>query len=607
MELVKKGYSDSKVHKVKPIRLLDIYWSASQKAIAACCQDMKIAFWTANNKFQGEYCFPTDKFGIQLKIYFIEITQTWITVSQHNKIVEWRFINQIDSSNTSNILKNNDNQMNQTLGSGSLFTYSSIAEGTVWPFKANGKISIIKEIQQLKKLLISSFDRTITVWSPLRNQPFVTIEIPSGFSSAHSLAFSTRMNFIFSAGFDQCLMIWALDEINQDYNKIGKIEVSEPGVSISALECFDEYGLLITLDESGMMRCWDLEKWRIAYRFNLGCQIKNTISQVVRLDLGRFIVVTSRLHVFEFPTKHPRKVKSKFQPLKEMLYNMNKNQIIVGSANEIFFFNINNAIVEEKYNMENSTLSSNMLQFQFYPGCNQVFSINSQGQINQIIHKGDKSEEPAKETSQQINNVDDIKQMINKKAEDSQHTHFDHKMQNCSYNWTNEIFYGWNDKEVKIFKGVLNPLNSFKFQKVRSIDFQGDQIISNVKVVCERNVIAILMKSGIIYFVSFSELKQVGVLCLNKYYAKIHRQNSRRNSTLYENSNIQDYLEINDFFICPAYDAIILFDANYDLLFISHTRFHTFELLFKISATVLLGEKIVYKEANQHYFDNVSF
>ena len=63
-----------------------------------------------------------------------------------------------------------------------------------------------------------------------------------------------------------------------DYNKIGKIEVSEPGVSVSAVECFDEYGLLITVDEDGMMRCWDIEKWRIAYRFNLGGKIKNTIS-----------------------------------------------------------------------------------------------------------------------------------------------------------------------------------------------------------------------------------------------------------------------------------------------------------------------------------------
>lgn len=56
------------------------------------------------------------------------------------------------------------------------------------------------------------------------------------------------------------MLIWALDEINQDYNKIGKIEVAEPGSSISAVEVFDEYGLLLTVDEKGMIRCWDIEK-----------------------------------------------------------------------------------------------------------------------------------------------------------------------------------------------------------------------------------------------------------------------------------------------------------------------------------------------------------
>jgi hypothetical protein len=50
--------------------------------------------------------------------------------------------------------------------------------------------------------MIATFDRRITVWNPLRNSVFVAIEIPDGFSSSHSLAFSNRLNLIFSAGFD---------------------------------------------------------------------------------------------------------------------------------------------------------------------------------------------------------------------------------------------------------------------------------------------------------------------------------------------------------------------------------------------------------------------
>lgn len=54
--------------------------------------------------------------------------------------------------------------------------------------------------------------------------------------------------------------------------------------TISAIEIFDEYGLLISLDNKGIMRCWDIESWEIIYRFNLECSIENTLSQIIKLS-----------------------------------------------------------------------------------------------------------------------------------------------------------------------------------------------------------------------------------------------------------------------------------------------------------------------------------
>jgi hypothetical protein len=190
------------------------------------------------------------------------------------------------------------------------------------------------------------------------------------------------------------MLIWALDEVNQDYNRIGKIEVSEAGVSISAIECFDEYGLLVTVDESGMMRCWDIEQWKIAYRFNLGCKIKNTISSIIRLEMGRFIVVTSRLHMFEFPTKHPRKVKSKFQPLALMPYDLLKTHLVVASEEEMFCFNINNSIVEQKFNLENSSIPPQMSLYFNSVLQDTIYAIDAQGYLVALDHKLEKSNIP---------------------------------------------------------------------------------------------------------------------------------------------------------------------------------------------------------------------
>lgn len=150
-------------------------------------------------------------------------------------------------------------------------------------------------------------------------------------------------------------MIWQLDEVNEDYNKVGQITVSEAGSTISSLEVFDEYGLLVSVDDMGIMRCWDMEKWTIVYRFDLSilflnykldCKIRNIISSIIKLDQGRFLLTTSRLYVMEFPIRMARKIKGKFKPLNIMY--IAQSRIYVGSAFEIIGFNWNNAYIEEK-------------------------------------------------------------------------------------------------------------------------------------------------------------------------------------------------------------------------------------------------------------------
>ena len=72
-----------------------------------------------------------------------------------------------------------------------------------------------------------------------------------------------------------------------------------------------------------------------------------------------------------------------------MLFNF--DQIIIGSDKELFAFNVNNAIVEEKFNLENSTLCSNMMYFFFSLNFDQLFSVDLRGFVVGISHNGDKN------------------------------------------------------------------------------------------------------------------------------------------------------------------------------------------------------------------------
>lgn len=43
-----------------------------------------------------------------------------------------------------------------------------MAEGRVWPFYIKVKISLVREFKAIKKLIIATFDKRITVWDPVK-------------------------------------------------------------------------------------------------------------------------------------------------------------------------------------------------------------------------------------------------------------------------------------------------------------------------------------------------------------------------------------------------------------------------------------------------------
>ena len=69
-------------------------------------------------------------------------------------------------------------------------------------FNNKQKICEIKELLDLKKIAISTYDRKIHIYNPIVFKTLVVIEIPTGYSSSPSIAYSSKLNIIFTAGFD---------------------------------------------------------------------------------------------------------------------------------------------------------------------------------------------------------------------------------------------------------------------------------------------------------------------------------------------------------------------------------------------------------------------
>ena len=74
--------------------------------------------------------------------------------------------------------------------------------------------------------------------------------MPEG--SAHTIRFSEKTNLFFTSGFEKGVNVWKID-ITKDYTRVTKIAAGLKS-SVTTMEIFDEFNLLVTIDENGNLR-----------------------------------------------------------------------------------------------------------------------------------------------------------------------------------------------------------------------------------------------------------------------------------------------------------------------------------------------------------------
>ncbi|CAK90132.1 unnamed protein product (macronuclear) [Paramecium tetraurelia] len=481
----------SKTISQKTINILDIFFADSPKILGACCQDKTISFWTLTNKFQQEYSFSTEKYGLQVQIAYLESIKAWITINRENQIYQWSFTQLIESNDSKAIS----------------FANSSVGTAVLLPYKG-AQINYIKEISLLNQLFIctteeiqkksdntdkifKTIEKRIHVWNPIKWHAFSDIKLPNKGSSVHTITYSPKLDVLFTVGFNDDVLLWKFDEGNENYNQFHKLTIREQienqrieNNTVSAIEAFDEYGMLISLDNKGIMRCWDIESWEIIYRFNLECEIINTISQILKLNQGKFIVTTQRLKVLQFPRSQPRKVKVRFKP---RLMQCFSQRVYVSSNNQLIGFNWNNAYIEEKVEMANEQEKVDSgIEILFFFTHWDVTIIITNDAILHIIK-------------------DRFRNNQKGKKDFLEYPLFENKqIEGCQFHYLYSQLTCWNKSILRIFQSQYIS-KQLHFTKIREMDARGH--IQKVVNCCERDIIGVLMKNNILNFIQYSTMK----------------------------------------------------------------------------------------------------
>jgi hypothetical protein len=116
---------------------------------------------------------------------------------------------------------------------------------------------------------------------------------------------------------------------------------------------------------------------------------------------------------------------------------------VIASLDEVICFNVNNSIVEEKYNLENSTIPSQMKWFFKSFLQHKIYSIDVYSSLVVIDHKGYK------------NSLSDQALPTTKEPDKESETNLfeNRKILGMHYVWSYDLLCVWNAHTLKVFKG----------------------------------------------------------------------------------------------------------------------------------------------------------
>eukprot|EP01022_Parablepharisma_sp_SALTPOND_P013960 TRINITY_DN1875_c0_g1_i1.p1 TRINITY_DN1875_c0_g1~~TRINITY_DN1875_c0_g1_i1.p1 ORF type:complete len:1605 (-),score=125.67 TRINITY_DN1875_c0_g1_i1:9223-14037(-) len=244
-------------------RIMSINWSEYEQRIGACMQDKSLSFWDWVDTFGYEHSFKHDPNYTYINIWYVEYCKTWITLDSNNVLHKWDIYQETSKK---------------------------------FPKGHDQIITDLVEIPTLPAVIASSLDKRVIIWDVKEIRMVMSLTLPT--VSAHTLVYSNTFEVMFSAGFECEICMWT-------FAKALDITLSKrlPGhnAQITALQIMDPQHILLSADEIGYIKSWDVLTLTCMQSFYFESRV--ALSKALCINEDRFIVVGNRFYFFEFEGK----------------------------------------------------------------------------------------------------------------------------------------------------------------------------------------------------------------------------------------------------------------------------------------------------------------
>lgn len=273
-------------------------------------------FWDASDdfEFQKNVVLGNSTNECQSNIWYIEFLDMWVTTDQTNALNVW-------------------NLAEDAL----LFSLKSE--------RMNSTIIELAPMAVIKLVAAASMDKKVLVWDFMQRSIILEIKLPNG--GVHSMVFSTTFQTLITAGFENTVSLWEISPHYFDHTLRGRL-VGHRSM-ISAVGVIERTPMVISADDTGHLKVWDIRTFRCLQTLELGHL--TVVSQFINMyEIGKFGFTGTRVNLLDFEdafeVKHKFNSENQLWPIR-VEYNSNVGELIVCTSKEIQFIDVSTGRIKK--------------------------------------------------------------------------------------------------------------------------------------------------------------------------------------------------------------------------------------------------------------------
>lgn len=314
---LEKSLKQKSLKENKDVIILSFAWSNRQQRIGATLKDFSLIFWDSHDNFEFQKRFFINNFSneYQTNIWYIDFLNMWITTDRTNVLNSW------DLESESLLFQ---------------LSHKKIA---------NTIIDVI-EMPVIKLISVGSLDRLVTIWDVTKKRMVHLIDMTIG--GIHSLIYFNSYQILVSAGYENCISVYQINPFFLEHDIMGKL-VGHNSM-VTAIQCIENTPLLISSDDNGILKLWDIRSFKCVQTVDLGS--KTVITKILDIGVfGKVCFLGSRLNFLDFDgggAEHKEKEQDSMYAIK-VEYNYLNDELVICTRKDLRFLNLETGRIKKIY------------------------------------------------------------------------------------------------------------------------------------------------------------------------------------------------------------------------------------------------------------------